>query len=45
MSKYTVKQGDCISSIADKYGFFPDIIWNDSKNSKLEQAITRKNGT
>ena len=35
--KYMVKQGDCISSIAFKYGFFPDTIWNDSKNSKLEQ--------
>ena len=35
--KYTVKQGDCISSIAFKYGFFPDTIWNDSKNSKLKQ--------
>jgi len=35
--KYIVKQGDCISSIAFKYGFFPDTIWNDSKNSKLKQ--------
>jgi hypothetical protein len=39
--KYIVKQGDCISSIAFKYGFFPDTIWNDSKNSKLRQD--RKN--
>ena len=35
--KYTVKQGDCISSIAFKHGFFPDTIWKDSKNSKLRQ--------
>jgi hypothetical protein len=35
--EHTVKQGDCISSIAFKYGFFPDTIWNDSKNSQLKQ--------
>lgn len=35
--KYIVKQGDCISSIAFKYGLFPDTIWNDSKNSDLKQ--------
>lgn len=39
--EHTVKQGDCISSIAYKYGFSPDTIWNDSKNSKLKQE--RKN--
>jgi len=35
--KYTVKQAECISSIAFKYGFFSDTIWNDSKNSELKQ--------
>lgn len=35
--KYIVKQGDCISSIAYKYGLFPESIWNDSENSKLKQ--------
>jgi hypothetical protein len=37
----TVKQGDCITSIAFKDGLFPDTIWNDSKNTKLKQD--RKN--
>lgn len=32
-----VKQGDCISSIAFKYGFFPDTIWKHDKNSQLKQ--------
>ncbi|MHC4538604.1 MAG: PGRP and LysM peptidoglycan-binding domain-containing protein [Planctomycetota bacterium] len=35
--KYMVKEGDCISSIAFKYGFFPDTVWNDSKNSDLKR--------
>ncbi len=34
--KHTVKQGDCIASIAFKYGFFPDSIWNDPDNRELK---------
>ena len=34
--KHTVKQGECISSIADKYGLFPEDVWNDQKNRKLK---------
>jgi N-acetylmuramoyl-L-alanine amidase len=33
--KHIVKQGECISSIADAHGFFPDNIWNDAANTKL----------
>lgn len=40
-TQYTVKQGDCISSIAYAHGFFPDTIWNHSDNSQLKQK--RKN--
>lgn len=33
--KYTVQQGDCISSIAFAYGFWPDTIWEHPDNSEL----------
>lgn len=37
MGKYKVKQGDCISSIAYKHGFFPDTLWNHAENANLKQ--------
>lgn len=37
MAKHTVKQGECISSIADKYGFFPDTLWNLAENAQLKR--------
>jgi len=35
--KYTVQQGDCISSIAFENGFSPDTLWNDPENKTLKQ--------
>lgn len=33
--EHSVKQGECISSIAFEYGFFPDTIWQDASNTQL----------
>lgn len=38
MAKHTVKQGECISSIAYKYGFLPDTLLQEAKNSELMQS-------
>jgi len=34
--RITVKEGDCIASIAERFGLHPDTIWNDPDNSKLK---------
>jgi len=39
--EHEVVQGDCISSISYRYGFFPDTIWNDPANAELKSR--RKN--
>ncbi|MDX1811111.1 MAG: LysM peptidoglycan-binding domain-containing protein, partial [Gammaproteobacteria bacterium] len=41
MSTYSVKQGDCIASIAEQYGMLPDTIWQHADNSDLRKL--RKN--
>ena len=38
---HTVRKGECISSIAKKYGFFPETVWNDPGNAALREK--RKN--
>lgn len=37
MPIHLVKQGDCISSIADRYGFFWETLWNHERNAELRQ--------
>ena len=41
MAKHTVKQGECIESIAFEKGFFWETVWNDSQNAELKRE--RKN--
>jgi hypothetical protein len=41
--EYRVQQGDCISSIAFKHGFFPDTLWNHPKNAQLKQLRKDRN--
>ena len=36
MPNYTILQGDCLSSIADKFGFLPDTLWNHGENAGLK---------
>ncbi len=39
-TKYLVKDGDCISSIACKFGFFWQTIWSDAANAGLRDKRT-----
>jgi len=34
---HEVKQGECLSSIADEYGFFWQTLWNHPNNANLKQ--------
>ncbi len=34
-TRYTVQEGDCINSIAFRFGFFPETLWLHADNSEL----------
>lgn len=36
-TQHVVQQGECVSSIAFQYGFFPDTLWKHPSNSKLRE--------
>ena len=42
-NKHKVKAGECISSIAEQYGFFPDTIWSDPANAELRSLRKEPN--
>ena len=37
MPTHTVEQGECLSSIAEHYGFFWETLWDHSENRELRQ--------
>ena len=41
--QHKVRQGECISSIAIRYGFAPDTIWQDGSNAALRSLREDKN--
>lgn len=43
MVNYIVEGADCISSIAEKFGFSPDTIWNNSANAELKKKRPNPN--
>ncbi len=40
MPWHVVEQGECLASIAKRFGFLPDTIWNDAENADLKAKRT-----
>jgi hypothetical protein len=43
MPQYTIKEGDCLSSIAQRHGLFWQKIWDHSQNSELRRRRRNPN--
>lgn len=39
-TRYTVRQGDCINSIAAEFGYHPDALWGHADNADLRKVRT-----
>ncbi|PCC70488.1 Putative peptidoglycan binding domain-containing protein [Nannocystis exedens] len=38
---HTVEPGECLLSVADRFGFFPDTLWNAPENAELRRTRAR----
>lgn len=42
-TNHTIRQGECIESLADRYGFFPETLWKHADNSDLRELRKDQN--